>query len=115
MFDLYKNRDHLTDSIMNRSVSDDLIYNGNYLWGAQVGFLDQSYERERIYPGDTIIFRAGFIEEEYASFIWTLQEEVEFSTPLFSGPPANVKGNISNGAVGYFATFTVGFSGMIVN
>jgi hypothetical protein len=28
------------------------------------------------------------------------------SNPLFSGPPANVKGNISNGAIGFFAAYT---------
>ena len=43
----------------------------------------------------------------YANFIWEAQAEVQGSNPLFSGPPANVKGNIDNGAIGFFAAYSV--------
>jgi hypothetical protein len=110
MFDIYKNGDHLTDTITNRFVTDDSFYNGSYTNGIGVGWLNQGYERERVYPNDTITFRAASITEEYANFIWTLQEEVGFSTPLFSGPPANVKSNVNNGAVGFFAAYSVEYA-----
>jgi len=110
MFDIYKNGERLTDTISWRDVTDDEFFNGNYTNGIGVGYLDQDYEREKLYPGDTITFRAGFITEEYAEFIWALQEEVNYSMPLFSGPPANVIGNISNGGIGYFAVFSVAYS-----
>jgi hypothetical protein len=110
MFDIYKNGDHLTDTITNRFVTDDEFYNGSYTNGIGVGWLDQGYDRETVYPNDTITFRAASITEEYANFIWTLQEEVGFSTPLFSGPPANVKSNINNGAVGFFAAYSNEYS-----
>ena len=113
MFDIYKNGVHLTDTITNRNVMDDLFFNGNYTNGASVGFLNQAKEREKVYPGDTILFKSGFISESYANFIWELQEEVSFSTPLFSGPPANVNGNISHGAVGFFAAYSVAYSSMV--
>jgi hypothetical protein len=29
------------------------------------------------------------------------------SNPLFSGPPANIKGNINNGGVGFFTAHSV--------
>lgn len=110
MFDIYKNGDHLTDTITNRFVTDDLFYNGSYTNGIGVGWLNQSYEREKVNPGDMITFRASSITGQYADFIWTLQEEVGFSTPLFSGPPANVKSNVNNGAVGFFAAYSVQYS-----
>ncbi len=113
MFDIFKNGDHLTDTITNRFVTDDELYNGNYTNGIGVGWLNQGYERERVSPGDTIVFRASSITEGYANFIWTLQEETGFSTPLFSGPPANVKSNISNGAVGFFAANAVAYSSKV--
>jgi hypothetical protein len=29
-----------------------------------------------------------------------------FNIPFFTGPPANVKGNITHGAVGFFAAYS---------
>lgn len=110
MFNIYKNDVLLTDTIDKRFVTNDLLYNGSYTNGIGVGWLDQSVEREVVHPGDTVIFQAANIEEEYANFIWTLQQEISFQTPMFSGPPANVKGNISNGGIGYFAAYSVTYS-----
>jgi hypothetical protein len=113
MFNIYKNGVLLTDTINNRITADDEFFNGSYTNGIGVGYLDQSNEREKIHPGDTITFQAGNITQEYYDFIITLQAETGFQTPLFSGPPANVKGNISNGAVGFFAAYGVSYSSII--
>lgn len=113
MFNIYKNGELLTDTITKRFVTDDEFFNGNYTNGIGVGFLNQADEREKVYAGDEILFQAASITEEYASFIWTLQEEVGFSTPLFSGPPANVKSNVNNGAVGFFAAYSVEYASTI--
>jgi len=115
MFDIYKNGDHLTDTISYRDVTDDEFFNGSYTNGIGVGYLDQGYEREILEQGDTVLFRASSINEDYATFIWTLQEEVNYSAPLFSGHPANVKGNISKGAVGFFATYATAYSSRIAD
>lgn len=109
-FNIFKNDVLLTDTIDKRFVTDDLLYNGSYTNGIGVGWLDQSVEREVVHPGDTVIFQAANIQEEHANFIWTLQQEISFQTPMFSGPPANVKGNISNGGIGYFAAYSVTYS-----
>jgi hypothetical protein len=113
MFDIFKNGDHLTDTITNRFVTDDEFYNGSYTNGIGVGWLNQAYSREKVNPNDIITFRAASITEDYANFIWTLQEEVGFSTPLFSGPPANVKSNVNNGAVGFFAAYSAEYSSTV--
>lgn len=113
MFNIFKNEDMLTDTITRRFVSDDLFFNGNYTNGIGVGYLDQSYDRETLIPGDTITFQGCNISEEYYTFIWTLQQEAGFSAPLFSGPPANVKSNVSNGAVGFFAAYSVSYSSTV--
>jgi hypothetical protein len=110
MFNIFKNGELLTDTINNRFVSSDELYNGNYTNGIGVGYLNQTNEREVLRPGDTITFQAGNISEEYYNFIVTLQAETGFQTPLFSGPPANVKSNISNGAVGFFTAYGVTYS-----
>ncbi|MBW6460348.1 MAG: DUF4249 domain-containing protein [Bacteroidales bacterium] len=113
MFDIYKNGELLTDTITNRIVVSDDFFNGSYTNGIGVGYLDQSKERELLFPGDTITFRGSNVTEEYYTFIWTLQQETGFQTPLFSGPPANIKGNISNGAVGFFAAYSVAYASAV--
>jgi len=113
MFNIFKNGELLTDTINNRFVSSDELYNGNYTNGIGVGYLNQTNEREVLRPGDTITFQAGNINEEYYNFIVTLQAETGFQTPLFSGPPANVKSNVSNGAVGFFAAYGLTYSSKV--
>jgi hypothetical protein len=113
MFNIYKNGELLTDTITKRFVIDDAFYNGNYTNGIGVGYLDQSNPRETLISGDLVTFQGCNITEEYYTFITTLQAETGFQTPLFSGPPANVKSNISNGAVGFFAAYGVAYSSKV--
>jgi hypothetical protein len=113
MFNIFKNGEMLTDTISNRIVSADDFYNGNYTNGIGVGYLDQAYERQVLKVGDTVTFQGCNITEEYYNFITTLQSETGYQNPLFSGPPANVKSNISNGAVGFFAAYAVAYSSKV--
>ncbi len=111
MFNILKNGILLTDTITERFVSDDYLYNGSYTNGIGVGYLDQSKPDEKINPGDTISFQGCSISEDYYNFVITLQQEAGgFQNPLFGGPPANVKGNISDGAVGFFAVYSVSYA-----
>lgn len=113
MFNIYKNDTLLTDTITKKQVVDDRFYNGGFTNGIGVGYLDQSNKREIMRPGDVITFQACSVTEGYAYFIWEVQEEVSFSTPMFSGPPANVVGNINGGAIGYFTTYSVIYASTI--
>jgi hypothetical protein len=110
MFNIFINDRLITDTLSERMVTDDEFYNGSYTNGIGVGWLNQAIGKEKVNPGDVVTFQAGSITEGYANFVWSLQEEVGFSTPLFSGPPANVKGNLSNGAIGYFAVYPTVYS-----
>jgi hypothetical protein len=114
MFNLFKNGVWLTDTITMRFISDDVFYNGSYTNGIGVGFLNQSFERQKVYEGDTVIFQGCSITEDYFNYILTLQTEASgFSNPLFSGPPANVIGNISDGALGFFAVYSVSYASTV--
>jgi hypothetical protein len=114
MFNIFKNGVWLTDTISRRFISDDVFYNGSYTNGIGVGYLDQSREKEKVYPGDTITFQGCSITEDYYNFILALQTEASgFSNPLFSGPPANVVGNISDGALGFFAVYSTSYASTV--
>lgn len=106
MFDVYRNNTLITDTIDKKTVVDDQLYNGNYTNGIGVGFLNQARDSERVRPGDIITLKVAGITSEYFKFIQAVQTEVGGQNPLFSGPPANIPGNISNGAVGFFAAYS---------
>jgi hypothetical protein len=106
-FMIFKNNYPLTDSLNEWFVTDDRFFNGNYANGAPIAYLRQSVDDEKLQTGDTISVELNSIGSGYANFIWEAQAEVNGTNPLFSGPPSNVKGNINNGAVGFFAAYSV--------
>ena len=105
MFDIYRNNLLITDTIDKKTVADDQLYNGNYTNGIGVGFLNQARAAERLSPGDIVTLKVASITSEYFKFIQAVQTEVGGQNPLFSGPPANIPGNVNNGAVGFFAAY----------
>ncbi|HNQ82512.1 MAG TPA: DUF4249 domain-containing protein [Bacteroidales bacterium] len=113
MFNILINGKLVTDTINSRIVINDDFFNGNYTNGIGVGYLDQSKTDEILRPGDEVTFQGCNITEEFYDFVMTLQSETGFQTPLFSGPPANIKSNLSNGAVGFFTAYSVAYSSKV--
>lgn len=105
MFDIYRNNVLITDTIDKKTVVDDKLYNGNYTNGIGVGFLNQARTDEHLKPGDIVTLKVASITADYFKFIVAVKTEVGGQNPLFSGPPANVSGNVNNGAVGFFAAY----------
>lgn len=114
MFNWMKNNILITDTIDEVNVSDDKFFNGNYSNGVGVGWFEEEREDENLHPGDTVTLIMSTITEEYADFIWEIQDETAYQSPLFSGPPANISSNISNGALGYFAAYPKRYSSTVV-
>ncbi len=98
LFNFYRNGKLMTDTLTKKVVSDDKFYNGSYMNGVDVIYLNNEHKWETISPGDTIMLQMSGITKEYYDFI---NEVVQsgFNIPFFSGPPANIKGNVSNGGV----------------
>jgi len=107
LFNIYKNNVLMTDTISEPLVVDDKLYNGNYTNGIGVGYLRDRRLGEKANIGDSVMLEVWRIDKNFFKFMMELRETVQPQTPLFSGPPANVKGNISNGAIGYFAAYSV--------
>jgi hypothetical protein len=104
MFHLYRNGKLLTDSLHKVRVSNDKLFNGSYFDGS-VMYLRSDNPDGALVPGDTITLVMSGITKEYASFIQECQS-AGINIPFFSGPPANIKGNISNEAIGFFAAYS---------
>jgi hypothetical protein len=112
-FLISRNQKLITDTLYEWSVTDDRFFNGNYIKGAIIAQLDQSLAEYVLAEGDTVTAEMNSIGKEYADFIWDAQAELFGSNPLFSGPPANVKGNINNGAIGFFAAYSISRASVI--
>jgi hypothetical protein len=110
MFKVLKNGQLMTDSLNLVFVTDDRFYNGNYTNGIGIGYLNQSYEKYKVEAGDILSVKSSRITEEYFRFVTQLQIQSGYQSPLFSGPPANIKGNINHGAIGFFAAYPVTYS-----
>jgi hypothetical protein len=106
-FIVFKNSETITDTLDEWFVADDRFINGYYSYGSTIAYLDQGSKEEGLNQGDQIIVEMNSIGEDYANFLWESQSEIRGANPLFSGPPANVKGNINNGAIGFFAAYSV--------
>lgn len=84
------------DSLFNGVFANDDFFDGEYIDDIRVS------EEERLYAvGDTVVIELLSIGKESASFIADIESEVFRGGP-FDPPPANVRSNISNGALGYF-------------
>ncbi|HON18250.1 MAG TPA: DUF4249 family protein [Salinivirgaceae bacterium] len=97
----------LSDSLREWIITDDLFFNGNNTNGIDIYWLNQRSEDEKIHLNDTIELEISAIPQDYYKFISECSDVSRFQTPLFSSTPGNVRSNISNGAVGFFAVTVV--------
>ncbi len=113
-FKAWKNGVLLTDTLTEYFVQNDELFNGNYTYGIEAQYLSDRNGTEKAVPGDTVTFELDGITEDYYNFIQDAKAESFGSNPLFSGPPANITGNISNNALGFFTAYSVAKASRIV-
>ena len=109
----YRNGKLMSDSIQKWSTSDDKYFNGSYIRGLTAFYINNGNLWETLHPGDTVIVQMSGITKEYYDFIQQVQQ-AGIQIPFFSGPPANVEGNISDGAVGFFSAYSDSFAMHII-
>lgn len=106
-FRIRKNGIMLTDSLSTYTTFSDDLFDDGYLPGFPVGFLSDDNPRQRVDPGDTVTFELESIDQAYYDFVNDAQLEMIGNIPLFSGPSANIRSNISNGGTGIFAAYSI--------
>lgn len=110
MFNVLKNDTLITDSISETFVVDDRLVDDMYINGVYTNFLP-GYQ---LHANDTVTLVTSSITKEYYNYIIELQIEIGYKDPLFSGPPANVSSNLTNGAVGYFSAYPSAFTKYVI-
>ncbi|MGL1888837.1 MAG: DUF4249 domain-containing protein [Reichenbachiella sp.] len=84
------------DSITNGTYEHDQYFDGDYVEDASV-----TSEEKPFFLGDEAVIEMHAIGKEATYFLSDVDNEIYGNGP-FDSPPANVRTNISNGAVGYF-------------
>lgn len=112
-FLVYQNGTLHSDSLLDIQYTDDAFFNGNYTNGISVYFVDGESE-DTFLPGDSITVEFCGITQDYYKYLIEAQVSARPSVPLFSGPPANPRTNLTNGAVGYFAAYSVSRASTVI-
>ena len=112
-FKVRKNGVLLTDTLYELFVQNDDFFNGNYTFGITSQFLSNDKPDEVVEIGDTVTFEINGITEDYYNYILEAQSQIFPQMPLFSGPPANIRTNLDNGAIGYFTAYSVNYSSTV--
>lgn len=115
LFNVYKNGSLMTDTLQKVSFTDDQLFDGNYTYGIGVSYFNNPVGDESFLIGDEVVLQMGGITKGHFTFLSNLNEATSFQNPLFGGPPANVVGNINNGAFGYFSAYSVSYSSIILS
>lgn len=106
-YKILRNGELLTDTLIEFISQSDELFNGNYLYALPVTFLNDDDPDEAVKTGDFVTLEMSSIPEDYYYFISDARSEIFGSVPIFSGPPANVRSNISGDALGFFVAYSV--------
>lgn len=111
MFHVFINGEIHSDTLRTLTVTNDLLFNGNSTNGIEIYYIRGL---ESLTPGDSVTAYFCGITEDYYMFIVEAQTAARRSTPMFSGPPANPRTNLSNDAIGFFTAYSISKASTIV-
>ncbi|PZX19150.1 uncharacterized protein DUF4249 [Breznakibacter xylanolyticus] len=106
-FSVSRNDSLLTSKISDYEQADDEFFDGNDIDGVWVFGLKNNDEQYKLRKGDKVTLDVMNINETFFDYLNAIDTETSSRNPLFSGAPANVPGNISNGALGIFTTYAI--------
>ncbi|HRZ41827.1 MAG TPA: DUF4249 domain-containing protein [Bacteroidales bacterium] len=108
IWNLWVNGKLQSDTLYKSVFIDDTYVNGSYLPGLTI------FDDIKAGTGDTIVVETRALTRRYYDFLVTLMLEAVWNQGGGAGPPANVKGNINNGALGYFHASGVSYNTAVV-
>ena len=110
MWNVYRNGILETDTLNEIYFYDDLFINGNYMYDAEVGWI------EKVNIGDTITLEMRAITKEYYEYRNQVLTVTDWNMGPFGGSPANPKGNIyelvdngnnNDNPLGFFLAYSI--------
>ncbi len=107
-FSFYVDGRNYNDSIRYLTLVDDVWGNGQHLDGVPVIFFKSGKPKEvPVCAGSVVTVKLASYTADYFHWLEDVQAVLKPSVPVFSGAPSNCRGNVSDGAFGYFAVYAV--------
>jgi len=107
-FNFWKNSELMTPNLLDYGIQPDDFYNGKYLfYGLPIAYFSDDETEQELFPGDTVTLELHSIESAYYDYVGDAQLELFGNNPLFSGPSANIRTNMDNGAMGSFTAYSI--------
>ena len=104
-----------SDTVLEYSFVDDTFIDGVTFDTLGINITPVYYvDHKDLEVGDVVKLDVMSIDKSYNDYLISVLIQSEFQGGLFSGPAANVKGNLSNGALGYFYASDVSSAETIV-
>lgn len=97
---VYKDFNLVSKNLSQLVFANDDLINGNYLNGIRV----QSVKAK---GGNRITLEMASITEEYYEYCLAIIKETLYADGPFESAPASIKGNIDNGALGFFTAYSL--------
>lgn len=113
MFNIFLNDSLVSDNFQKVSLGDDAFFDGNYANGLWVYAISEA-DSVPVKKGDVLTLEMNSVDKAFYKYISAVQVETSPKIPMFSGAPANVPGNISNGALGFFAAYSTSRSKVVI-
>jgi hypothetical protein len=110
LWKVFLNTTDLTNIPNRTPFSDDQGVDGVYISAPALMIQPQEHTLK---AGDTIRVDMYSIDYDYMMFMIAMRRNTGSTGGPFAGPPANIKGNVSNGALGYFLTSAVSSTEMV--
>jgi hypothetical protein len=95
---VYLDNIYMTNSILKLYFASDNLINGSYLNGLKVQIL-------KARRGNWVTLQMASITKEFYNYCIAIMRETLYTEDPFQAAPANIQGNISNGAFGFFQAF----------
>jgi len=95
---VYIDNIYLTNSLLKLYFASDNLINGSYLNGLKVQVLEARL-------GNWVTLQMASITKEFYNYCIGIMRETLYTDDPFQAAPANIQGNISNGALGFFQAY----------
>lgn len=105
LWNFYINDSLWTPSLRDKSFGNDDFIDGSYPPEGWPVFDGIPYDKVNV--GDKVTLEMMSVGGDYFDFIFELFLQTDFRGGFFDGPPANIRTNLSNGALGYFRASAV--------
>lgn len=106
-FRIWRNGELLTDTLTELMTFDDALFDDGGFSNFPVTVLNADDPSEALSPGDTLTLQMEHLTQHHYLFINDIMLESVGTIPLFTGPAANVRTNISGDARGIFAAYEI--------